>query len=375
MNVAIKYPRLNFCKSESKSSCGKRPGCEWQGKQKCQQTGLVRATKKNETQFETVKGAFVVETLVHVILACIDSVTAPVENIVPKPLFMARVQPRYRTRRLAREAREKFGIQRNSIIIGMEALHKDGWGVIDEGNAREIFSFLLQCAGLLIRANQNKMRFTHRDFHPGNMMCKKNTKSTVNVVKGLTLRTKYVWKLIDFGMSCMNNFMPPQEQTAYYNTYSDMCSSDDNSYYDMRLMLHTMDWHRDDFPDKVKAFLEPYRSRFEDKHWHEGYVGGGTLTPKASDADRFAPANIIRAVVTFCEKNGVNLVAKNNNSVVAPKKKRRRRATTPPRRRRKKPTAKKKIAKKQKCKRKPSPCKGKKKRKGALTPCGRRRCK
>ena len=111
--IAVKYPLVNLCEDESKTSCIKREGCTWKEDDnkdyedededddgECVQTGFVKASKKNIKTFNQSKSAFVLETLLHVILSCAYDADT---SIVPRPLFLARVEPRYRTRRLARE--------------------------------------------------------------------------------------------------------------------------------------------------------------------------------------------------------------------------------------------------------------------------------
>lgn len=77
-------------------------------------------------------------------------------------------------------------------IIAMEPLDMDGYGFLDtvkndkNGNL-ECINMVLQISGLLITL-QKKYCFMHKDFHSGNIMCKKNGNS-------------YKWYIIDFGMA------------------------------------------------------------------------------------------------------------------------------------------------------------------------------
>lgn len=77
-------------------------------------------------------------------------------------------------------------------IIAMEPLDMDGHGFLDtvkndkNGNL-ECINMVLQISGLL-KTLQKKYCFMHKDFHSGNIMCKKNGNS-------------YKWYIIDFGMA------------------------------------------------------------------------------------------------------------------------------------------------------------------------------
>tara|TARA_Y100001970_G_scaffold259004_1_gene339519 strand:- start:468 stop:1124 length:657 start_codon:yes stop_codon:yes gene_type:complete len=217
--------------------------------------------------------------------------------------------------------RDNFGIQRNSIIIGMEALHMDGWKMVSKGSQKEMLSFILQACYLVHVANQKGLQFTHRDFHPGNIMCKKNNRKrkTIHLFKGATIRPTYIWLFIDFGMSCITKFglcnqqskkqdifLPPQEETPYSEDMKMFCGKDSQDY-DMRLFFHSIYDTRDEMKGSNKPlvrFLENWLGkRFGKSSWHDSY--GTNKTKK--DKHMFSPEQCIKKVWKYVLRQHIQL--------------------------------------------------------------------
>ena len=178
---------------------------------------------------------------------------------------------------------------------------------------KEIFSFMLQACHIVHVANQRGLEFTHRDFHPGNIMCKKNGKKPLRLFNGKTIRPKYKWLFIDFGMSCITRFgacsqeekvtgifLPPQEDTPYSEDANIFCGS--SSEYDMKLFFHAVYDNRDDMISsnkKTLSFLESWLdSLFGDTSWHDSYN-------QHSDESEFSPSQCMKRVWAYASKQNL----------------------------------------------------------------------
>jgi len=204
----------------------------------------------------------------------------------------------------------------------MESLFMDGWKMVDTGSAKELFSFMVQACNLVHIANMKGVRFTHRDFHPGNIMCKRNGGKRLKLFNKKTIKPKYRWLFIDFGMSCVSKlgscaqkkgrgtFLPPQDETPYAGEDVIFCNPRANSqYYDMRLFFHACYDSRDEMPKKVQTFMEEWLDdRFEDTPgWHDSYAHKANPKNTRKDKKMFSPAQCMKQLVAGVRKYKIKL--------------------------------------------------------------------
>ena len=284
----------------------------------CLQESFKYATPDEMAELKQSQYAFMVESMVHLLLACIRSTHDVLSMVAPRPIFVARTEPRYMTRGMEQELAENYGIQRRTIVVGMEALEYDGWVAVEKKGVVDTFNMLVQSAYMLSLCNQHGVRFVHRDFHPGNIMCvvhKRPQRIRIPVGNGkhINYSTRVVWKIIDFGMSCIYTdccdharhgwLIASQEDTPYSEKPLEHCK---NRFLDMRMMIYALY----DYLEEKNWFKDFFDLLFGDDtpdidDWHDGYYDKFT----ARDKKIYAPEHVIRVLYEHLKKNPLRSVS------------------------------------------------------------------
>lgn len=286
---------------------------------KCVQESFKYATSDEMKTLQQAQYGFVVESLVHLLLACVQSKDDVLSMVAPRPIFIAKVEPRYLTRDMTQQLDQNFGIQRRTIIVGMEALDYDGEAALKKGVV-DVFNMLVQSAYLLSLCNRHGIRFVHRDFHPGNIMCvvhktPQRIRIPVGDEKYINYSTRVVWKIIDFGMSCIYTdccnenrhgwLIASQEETPYSDKPMVHCK---NKAMDMRIMMfYLYDVHYNKFKRSmpwIREFLDFFfgddAPEFTDEGWWDAYEEDKF---SRKDKKRYAPEHVLRELYDYLKEN------------------------------------------------------------------------
>ena len=121
------------------------------------------------------------------------------------------------------EIKVVFRTNSTNVFYGMEILDGTLWDFIDDNieNPYTIYVALHDIVSFL-QDLQNKYKFMHRDFHPGNIMYKKK-------------QTHYKWYFIDFNMCFLkinNKFVNQMTTTNHYHVIHNF-----NSSHDIRMLF------------------------------------------------------------------------------------------------------------------------------------------
>ena len=303
--VAIKIPVINMCASNAEPACRATRGCTWDartptthwrsrsshrkgssgesmGRSPCQQTGNVAPTPTGDRVVAYVRGGFILECLVHAFAMCMAPGVGEFDYVAPKINFMVR--------------------SRGTVVVGFEELMYDGWEAIDKGSDLGVMGLVIQATHLLTLMNNQGLMFVHRDYHPGNVMCKRRVDDTKPLdVAGFRVATPVVWRIIDFGMSIVRPrscaahqgyLMPPVNKTPYAGNPLRHARSPG---HDMRTMLWALSDHVTTATPMARDFLDTYCFTGP---WHNVYR-------QTRDHMRFRPASVLARVRRFLRRRPI----------------------------------------------------------------------
>ena len=217
----------------------------------CLQESFKYATPDEMAELKQSQYAFMVESMVHLLLACIRSTHDVLSMVAPRPIFVARTEPRYMTRGMEQELAENYGIQRRTIVVGMEALDYDGWVAVEKKGVVDTFNMLVQSAYMLSLCNQHGVRFVHRDFHPGNIMCvvhKRPQRIRIPVGNGkhINYSTASFGKLLILAVVHLHRPLRPRSAwmvdcfAGRYALFGKAVGALQNRFLDMRMMIYAL---------------------------------------------------------------------------------------------------------------------------------------